>query len=304
MAITDLDYAREMFQAGAGQWFDVFGYHPYGYNAPPEQEPAPERLNFRRTELMWRLMQEFGIRKPMWLTEFGWLRDPAEDGINCSDSNPAFAGFAWLRVDGRTQADYIVRAFAYADRNWPWVGPMFLWNLNFSLRANDGSLDMCSHIRWFGLLDRFGRPTPAFLAVRDMPKRYGTVTNLGGLLPASPLDVPIMALYADEMTLEVAVTCPARYRLGAFQVANIGEGGDFTAQVSVAQQPTGVKAEVSTQRVGAGENVEVFVDTTGLSVGLHLVYINTRTTILGQLRAQYLRGFVFISEDGPCPPAQ
>lgn len=109
-AVSDLEYAEEMFANGAGQWFDAFGYHPYGYNLPPEADPfQAQPLVFRRTERVRALMEQYGIQKQIWLTEFGWMRDPGEDGVTCSDNDPSFRGFAWMRVSGEAQADYLVR---------------------------------------------------------------------------------------------------------------------------------------------------------------------------------------------------
>ena len=284
MAVTDIDYAREMLENGAAQWFDAFGYHPYGYNAPPEQAPAYLSLNFRRAELIWELFEEYGVTdKQIWMTEFGWLRDPAEDGVNCSDSDPNFAGFAWLRVAGDVQADYIARAFAYADQNWPWAGPMFLWNLNWSQRADDGSLPMCSHMRWFGLLRRDGSPTAAFARVQSMPKRYSRY-------------LPQMTLYADDMTLEVSSFCPGTYSVGTFNVGNTGYPGGFTASIEPAFAPFGPSVQAIPNSARVGDDVEVQVDTTGLSAGLYLIYVNVRSSIAGELRAQNVRGFVIIRD--------
>jgi hypothetical protein len=283
MAMDDLEYARQMFASGAGQWFDAFGYHPYGFNAPPEEEPGPDRLNFRRTELIWNLMRQYNINKPIWLTEFGWLRDPAEDGVNCSESDPEFQGFAWLRVDGQTQADYIVRAFSYADRNWPWAGPMFLWNLNFSLRANDGSLAPCSHMRWFGLLRNNGEPTVAYNRVAAMPKRYSRY-------------LPSMTLYANEMSLEVGQFCGGRYKVGEFTVANTGYPGSFSASVEPANAPLTPLVEAFPATVSSGQSVDVYVTTTGLDPGRYVLFINVRTTIGGQLYAQNVRGYLTVQD--------
>ncbi len=290
MAVSDIEYAREMLRLGAANWFDAFGYHPYGYNAPPEQDPAIGRLNFRRTELIWDLLVQYGVTDTqIWLTEFGWLRDPAEDGVNCSDQDPDFQGFAWLRVDGATQADYTARAFQYADRNWPWAGPTFLWNLNFSQRPNDGSLAMCSHQRWFGLLRLDGSRTLAYQRMASLPKRYSNY-------------LPTMILYADEMTAETSVFCPGSVQVGTFNVGNTGYPGSFTASIQPAVSPNGPPVEVSASSARVGSNVDVFVDATGLSPGLHVVYVNVRATIGGQLRAQNVRGFVIVREtgDGEC----
>src|SRR5258708_17881423 len=49
-AINDRDFAKELLDNGAAQWFDAFGYHPYGYNLQPEPDPKKNELGFRRTE--------------------------------------------------------------------------------------------------------------------------------------------------------------------------------------------------------------------------------------------------------------
>lgn len=290
LAITDIDYAQEMLEAGAGDYFDAFGYHPYGYNAPPEQAPAYRTLNFRRTELIWALLNRYGITdKQIWLTEFGWVRDPAEDGVFCADNDPDFIGFAWMRVDGNTQAEYIARAFAYADQNWDWAGPTFLWNLNFSQRPPDGGLSACNHQRWFGLLKADGSPTIAFNRVVSMPKRYSDY-------------LPHMTIYADDMTGSASTLCPARIAVGRFKIENTGYPGAFSVTVEPAESPLGPQVSLSREALGSGQSVDVFADTTGLPVGMHIIYINVRTTIGGELKAQNLRGFVLV-EDTPtnCP---
>lgn len=282
-AIGDLEFAREMLENGAGQYFDVFGYHPYGYNAPPEEAPAASRLNFRRTELIYTLLQQYGLAdKPIWLTEFGWLRDPAEDGVNCSDSHPDFAGFAWLRVNGQTQADYIVRAFDYADRNWPWAGPMFLWNLNWSMIPPE-ALSMCSHMRWFAILKGNGDPTVALNRVAAMPRRPGSLT-------------PNMELVANDMTVEIGAACTGPVEVGTFDVINTGLRGTFTATIEPAQPIAGPPVTVSTDRARPGDRVTVFADATGLAPDMYVIFINIRTTISGQRVVQNLRGFVVVTD--------
>jgi hypothetical protein len=57
----------------------------------------------------------------MWVTEYGWCSDYREDGYGECKYN--------TQVE---QGDYIVRAIKYAQEYYPWMGVMFLWNLNFS----------------------------------------------------------------------------------------------------------------------------------------------------------------------------
>lgn len=283
-AISDLEFAEEMLDNGAAQWFDAFGYHPYGYNQPPEAEPSEDTLTFRRVELIRELFEERGIYdKQIWMTEFGWLRDPAEDGVNCADNDPNFAGFAWLRVSGQTQADYTVRAFDWADRHWPWAGPMFLWNLNWSLFPHDVQ-PVCSHMRWFSLLRSDGSPLPVFERVASMPRR---VTDYQ----------PRLTLYAEQMTAEASVACPGSVQVGEFAVVNSGYPGSFRATIEAPVSPIGPAVEVYPPEVTSGETVTVFADTTNLAPGVHTIYINVTATIGGDLISEMIQGYVVVRQD-------
>jgi hypothetical protein len=286
-AISDIDFAAEMLDNGAAQWFDAFGYHPYGYNAPPETEPTTDTLVFRRVELIRALFEERGIYdKQIWMTEFGWLRDPAEDGVQCSDSDPAFAGFAWLRVSAKTQADYTVRAFDWADRYWPWAGPMFLWNLNFSLYGPE-TLSMCSHMRWFSVLRSDGSPLPVFSRVATMPRR-----------PSNYL--PQLTLYTQSMTIETGPECPGLILVGEFQVLNSGYPGAFIAEVQAVSPPGGPTVEVMPTTVSSGDTVQVFANTEKLIPGLYIIYVNVTATIEDQNVSQALQGYIVVDQSKGC----
>lgn len=283
-AISDLEFARDMFENGAGDYFDVFGYHPYGFNAPPEDAPAADKLNFRRVELIRQLMVRYNLgHKPIWLTEFGWLRNPAEDGVGCGLGDPDFREFAWMQVDGQTQADYIVRAFDYADRNWAYVGPMFLWNLNWSMFSLT-TLSRCNHMRWFSLLKADGQATTAFYTVAAMTRRP--------LLP-----IPEMTLEADAMTVEVGVNCPGVVKVGEFEIQNTGYPGTFTATISPAVSLSGPQVDVTPTTARDGDTVTVYADTTGLDTSMYIIFINVTAEIAGRNVARNVRGYVIVSDN-------
>ncbi len=82
--------------------------------------------------------------KRIWPTEFGWASTP----------NP-HPGYEYAAQNTESeQADYIVRAYQIA-KSWGWVGPMFLWNLDYNLTAPDKELAA------FGIM---GRPAQGALA--------------------------------------------------------------------------------------------------------------------------------------------
>ncbi len=162
--MDDLKYAQAMFAAGAANAFDAYGFHPYGYAYPPEQDPSAEGVNglaFRRAETHRALMEQNGAQdKQMWATEFGWLINPQEEGVNCS-----WPDLDWQRVTEAQQADYVKRAFDYAKANWPWMGVMFLWNYDFS--RSPLYPDACEQMKWFSIIDPNGKSRPVVDALRQ-----------------------------------------------------------------------------------------------------------------------------------------
>ena len=162
--MDDLKYAQAMFAAGAANAFDAYGFHPYGYAYPPEQDPNAAGVNglaFRRAEAHRALMEQNGAKdKQMWATEFGWLINPQEEGVNCS-----WPDLDWQRVTEAQQADYVKRAYDYAKANWPWMGVMFLWNYDFS--RSPLYPDPCEQMKWFSIIDPNGKSRPVVDALRQ-----------------------------------------------------------------------------------------------------------------------------------------
>jgi hypothetical protein len=157
-AMDEREYARQMFLLGAGDSFDAFGYHPYGFAYEPERaldELPPEDngngFAFRGVEAMHDLLEQHDLGdKPVWATEFSWLRDPNDDGAvpGWCHRRPEYENnVGWMDVPELQQAAYFTRAFQYADENWPWMGPMVVWNLDWH---DYGWL--CDPARYFSVL--------------------------------------------------------------------------------------------------------------------------------------------------------
>jgi hypothetical protein len=160
-AIDDVAYLQQMYAAGAKRCFDAVGAHPSGYNNPPDAKfgysnPAePSFKNhpsffFRDTMERYRavMVANGDAGKRIWPTEFGWASEP----------NPV-PGYEYARDNTlQEQAEFLVRSYQMA-KAWGWVGPMFLWNLNFGL-TNPGT-----ELAAFGIANR-----PAQAALAGMPK--------------------------------------------------------------------------------------------------------------------------------------
>jgi hypothetical protein len=167
-ASPDLDFLREMYRHGAKGSFDALGSHPYGGPNPPDAAPGDARgpIYFRRAEEQHQIMVEFGDSSPVWATELGWAL--------ASDCD--LGEHEWMEVNEAQQAEYLADAFAFADRFWPWMGPMFLFNLDF------GTVywyAMCDPVRWYSVIYRENPydpghsrvlPRQAFIALQEMAK--------------------------------------------------------------------------------------------------------------------------------------
>jgi hypothetical protein len=105
------------------------------------------------------IMIKYGdAHKRIWPTEFGWA---SVEGLGTAPAQGY--GYAADNTEAE-QAKYIVRAYEMGQ-SWGWVGPMFLWNLNFAPVA--GKHDEKAA---FGIVRHNWSPRPAFAALRDMPK--------------------------------------------------------------------------------------------------------------------------------------
>lgn len=126
-ALNELLYLERMFEAGAGDWLDVLAANAFGLEYPPEAEPDPHVLNFRRVELTRAVMTEFGLAgKPIWFNEYGW---------NASPTWFEPAKLVWRRVTEDQQAQWTVRGVEYALANWPWAGVFNIWFLRKPIDA-------------------------------------------------------------------------------------------------------------------------------------------------------------------------
>jgi hypothetical protein len=172
IAIDDRVYLEQMYQAGMARYCDAVGAHPSGYNNPPDadwrtfSDPTTPNCKghpswfFRGTMESYRnIMVKYGDgHKRVWVTEFGWA---SVEGLGVGPA-PNY-GYAAENTEGE-QAAFITRAFQLG-KAWGWVGPMFLWNLNFA--PVSGKADEKAA---FGVVRDDWGPRPAFTAIRDMPK--------------------------------------------------------------------------------------------------------------------------------------
>ena len=171
-ALDDQAYLKAMYRYGLARYSDAIGVHPSGYNVSPDvgwqqacafiseqgsqfrgacDSPHPS-WSFRSTmEGYHNIMVANGDgRKRLWPTEFGWAAGGAlHPAYKYADDNTLDEQAAWT-----------VRALQMM-RNWGFVGPAFLWNLNY--RMTDPGTERA---QW-GILDANGGALPAYNALKD-----------------------------------------------------------------------------------------------------------------------------------------
>jgi len=165
---------------GYGAYLDAVGTHPYGgpyrYDTPSSVARNDVGLFFRRAEEQRGMVEAWAkVDKPLWATEFGWLVDPAEYGLSCDLGSY----FNRLKVSSQAQADNLLGAYQYAEANWPWMGPMFMFNFDM---ARDPWRPACEQVRFFSILNSSGF-NPAYQALKDMPKASGFMNTPAALWP-------------------------------------------------------------------------------------------------------------------------
>lgn len=174
-AIDDFAYLEGMYQNGLKEFSDGIGAHPSGFNVPPSNtwqdacgviQTTGNKFNgpcdnphhswsFLSTMEGYRnimVKYEDGNKK-IWPTEFGWAAGGA------FDSNYLYAN----DNDFQEQAKWTAEAYKIM-KGWGFVGPAFLWNLNF--RITDSGTERA---QW-GILDNQGNPLPVFDALASMEK--------------------------------------------------------------------------------------------------------------------------------------
>ena len=314
-AMDEREYARQMFLLGAGDYLDAFGYHPYGFAYEPERGldelPPADNGNgfaFRGVEVMRDLMELHGLGDtPVWATEFSWLRDPGEDGANpdwCHRIDEYEDYFGWMDVPEVQQANYITRAFQYADQHWAWMGPMFVWNLDWH---DYGWL--CDPARYFSVLkvDYTGYSSPAVLdgrvvdidlPVPSQPVSYKATLAYDALVAMEKRPGgfgPRLSVVPPELTFLADVDEPAVFT-GSVVPLNTGFGVlTWTATVAVGMRPQGagsvglqVTPTLAITTGVQGVPLAVTLDSAGYSTGTFRAVISvtaTATDVLGAPQA-------------------
>ncbi len=150
--VDDRVFLQQMYDNGLANYPDVvIGAHPYGWaNAPDARccaaqtrgwDDSPYFFFLDNLEATYNVMEnnDDGDRQ-IWVTEFGWS---TWEGFSSPPPEP------WVAFNTiADQAIYNIRAFEIGQE-LPYVGVMFLWNLNF---ANEAVINSSNEIAGYSLI--------------------------------------------------------------------------------------------------------------------------------------------------------
>ncbi len=155
--MNDILFLQRMYQAGAGECFDVLSANDYGLRSgPTDRRMRFNHITFARPMYLREVMVNNGdAHKPIWISEMNWNAVPGplpEDGM-------------WDRFGQVTleqQAAYLVRAYQRIEQEWPWVGVGFTW---FFKRASDAEQGQAFY--YFRLVEPDFTPQPVYEAFKE-----------------------------------------------------------------------------------------------------------------------------------------
>lgn len=196
------EFLKELLAAGGGSCLDVVGLHPYGFSADFDAAPdvasgdptqnCDQGLCFRTSEKFYEVMQAYGAGgKKIWATEFGWITQPPDYCLG----DPSWSGRHWQIVSPDKQGTNLSGAFQYADAHWPWMGAMFIFNLNFY--SAPWYTNECDQMLWYSV--RAGSPAESALASipKNIPSQAGRLrtetTAIGWLVDVDEQPVTLNA---------------------------------------------------------------------------------------------------------------
>ncbi|NTU66013.1 MAG: cellulase family glycosylhydrolase, partial [Chloroflexi bacterium] len=151
-ALNDFIYLQRMYDAGAGQCFDIMSAQGYGlFSGPTDRRLRPRNVNFSRPMYIRDLMVQNGdSRKPIWISEMNW---------NAVPDNIADKRFGQVSLE--TQARLLPLAYERIRNEWPWVGVAATW---FFKPASDAEKDLVQY--YFRMVEPDFTPLPVYDAMK------------------------------------------------------------------------------------------------------------------------------------------
>jgi len=152
---NDLVFLQRMYDAGAGDCFDILSMQGYGlWSGPTDHRQRPTMINYARNVLVRDMMVQNGDEnKAIWISEMNW--NPVPDEVLTQG--------VYGQVTLEQAARYAPLAYQRAQEEWPWIGVINFW---FFKRATDAEKDQ----EWYYF--RMAEPDFTLLPVYDTMQEY------------------------------------------------------------------------------------------------------------------------------------
>ncbi len=151
--LNEFIFLQRMYDAGAGQCFDIMSAQGYGlFTAPTDRRTRPRIVNFSRPMYIRDIMVKNGdANKSIWISEMNWNSVP--------DSIPD-KRFGQVTID--QQARYLPLAYQRIRSDYPWVGVAFTW---YFKPASDAEKDQPKY--YFRLVNPDFTPLPVYESLKE-----------------------------------------------------------------------------------------------------------------------------------------
>lgn len=154
--LNDFIFLQRMYDAGAGECFDILGAQGYGlFSGPTDQRMRITQLNF--AHVLWlrdQMIANADGDKPIWIGEMAW--NPVPDAPGIADR------LRFGQVTEDQAARYAVEAYQRAEADWPFVGVIAYW---FFKRPGDWERNQSFY--YFRMVEPDFAPLPVYQAMKD-----------------------------------------------------------------------------------------------------------------------------------------
>ncbi|MHB0858255.1 MAG: O-antigen ligase family protein [Anaerolineae bacterium] len=152
--LSDVQYLREMYRRGAGEYMDALGVRLFGFwTGPYDRRTHSEVLNLSRVVLLREEMERRGDgAKPVWALDGGWCALPSDWGGETSPQGSDTPYVQTQRTEGAIQR---------IREEWPWMSLACLLHWQPDAAATDP-------IWGFALNEPIGTPRSLYEDLRQM----------------------------------------------------------------------------------------------------------------------------------------
>lgn len=268
--LNEFIFLERMYDAGAGECFDILTTQGYGfYSGPTDQRMRPTTLTFARNQYLRDLMIAYGdADKPIWISEAAWnpVDEPDVPDIPLKEQ--------FGSATQEQAARYMPLAYQRAQEEWSWIGVINYW---FFKRAADNERNQPFY--YFRMVEPDFTPLPVY----DSMKAY--ITGSTPTLYAGVHQGDHWAIQANDEA-EIANIPGAQFEdaLSANTVTFMYHGTDATIRwlgeamnIKIDGEDFGISTSdvtpISSQRPEASDWVEVRLPSS-LTAETHIVELN------------------------------